>query len=147
MGAKVTETSSRRDITFITAELPLGQLKLDITPGLDATSVKTLMEDGAMNLEALFANALSPYPGDLSHRVVTEERFKPVRWNTAGGPAFLLYADDRLGFGVSTREQVRHRALLAWRYVRATRCLIKIRLYAPSSTPDSELRKWLQGLR
>ncbi len=141
-----TEESTRRSATMITATNPLGILKLERLDGLEAESAHRLIEDGIMGLEALYANALSPYPGDISNRVVTEAAFRPKRISDGSQVAFLLFANDRFGYGGSTTDQIFFKSLLAWRYCEHSGELTKIRLFAPITTRDEILEQWLGSI-
>ncbi len=141
-----TEESTRRSTTMVTATNQLGILKLERLDGLEAESAHRLIEDGIMGLEALYANALSPYPGDISNRVVTEAAFRPKRISDGSRVAFLLLANDRFGYGGSTTDQIFFKSLLAWRYCEHSGELIKIRLFAPATIHDEVLERWLRSI-
>ncbi|MBL9167278.1 MAG: hypothetical protein JNN07_06020 [Verrucomicrobiales bacterium] len=146
-GFQLSEQLERRGTSLITATNLAGDiLKLERIPGLDADSASRLIGDGVMSLEALYANALSPYPGDLSNRVITDDGFHPRRAAGPREPWFVLFANDRFGFGVSTPEQVKYKALLGWVHSDSSEELFKIRLYVPANRKDAELRRWVKGI-
>jgi hypothetical protein len=94
-------------------------------------------------LQALYANALSPYPGDISHRMVAREKFRPRFFTKeADGNShqyFLLFASERQGYGVTSEDSVRFKSLLGWFYCAGERRFCKVRYFAPLTTSDSEL--------
>lgn len=146
-GFAVSDRFERRETVSITATNRQGAyLRLERLPGLDAEGARRMIEDGVFNLEALYANALSPYPGDISNRVVTEEAFHPRRAAGPTEPWFILYANERFGFGPSTAGQVKYKALLGWIYCASAEELIKVRLYMSPRTPDATLREWTKNL-
>ncbi len=126
-------------------------LKLELLHDLDPDSAQILVHDGVMGIEALYANALSPYPGDISNKIITKKKFLPqlFRHRTEAGvtnTAFLLYANERLGYGATTDEQVRYKSVLGWIYCPRTRTFVKARYFAPLATPDPALRRFFQSL-
>lgn len=137
----------RRGTVAITATNRHGDLiRLERVAGMDAEAARRMIEDGVLNLEALYANALSPYPGDISNRVVTEEAFHPHRALGPTEPWFILYANERFGFGPSTADQVKYKALLGWVHCGSAEELIKLRLYVSPRTSDDLLRSWVRRL-
>jgi hypothetical protein len=118
-------------------------LKLDLLPDVDADSAQVLLDDSIMGLRALYANALSPYPGDLSNQVVAAERFKPqfIRRQMPGViySYFLLFANERLGYGAMSTDSVKFRSLIGWFYCAEGRTFCKIRYFVPLATPSKEL--------
>ena len=124
--------------------------KLDVYDHTELRDAETLIEDGILGIEALYANALSPYPGDLSSQVSGDPRFRPRLVTNNVPPAkrhFVLYANGRLGYGASTADALRFKSLLGWIYCPREKELWKIRLFAPLTTPDPELDSLFRALR
>ncbi|MBI1841506.1 MAG: hypothetical protein HYR88_11735 [Verrucomicrobia bacterium] len=145
-GFVVTEEFNRRSTIMITATNHVGILKLERFDGLEAESAHRMIEDGIMGLEALYANALSPYPGDISNRVVTEAAYRPKRVADGAHAAFLVFANDRFGYGGTTADQCVYRSVLAWRYSDHSGELTRIRLFVPRGVRDEVLERWLRSI-
>ena len=109
-----------------------------------------MLEDGIMGVQALYANALSPYPGDISKEVVSDGRFRPqlVRTNRNGQPRdyVLLFANDRLGYGATTADAARYRSLLGWFYCERTDVFYKVRCFIPLTERKEELETFFLSL-
>lgn len=73
-----------------------------------------------MQLQGLFENARSPYPGVLSNEVVCENRFKPVIKNITVDDKKITTIDgflnDRLQYGVCLENQLTHKGKTAMFY-------------------------------
>lgn len=122
-------------------------LKIEAVPNLDRENAERLVQESLMNVEALYASALSPYPGDISRQVVPDTRYQPefVRTNLHGLTYryYLVYANERLGYGAVTPDVVKYRSLVGWLYCEPSQTLFKIRYYIPLPTPRSELESLL----
>jgi hypothetical protein len=126
-------------------------VKLERFRGIDATGAQSLVDEGQMGLEALYARALSPYPGDLSHKLVARKEYRPrYREVERAGTRYryyLLYATRRLGYGAVTPEAAKVRALLGWLHCPSTRSFFKVRMYVPVERPHAELEEVFLSLR
>jgi hypothetical protein len=125
-------------------------LNLETIGDLDADSAQTLIEDGIMGVHALYAQALSAYPENLSKQVSAPEHFRPrfyrrehdgVRYNY-----FLLYANDRSAYGATDEDSVKQRSLLGWIYCEHRQTVYKIRMFAPLATPHATLEEFFLSL-
>lgn len=138
------EVQERRFSTEITLTNRDDIIKIEVIPNLDRAGAQQLTDEGMMNIEALYANALSPYPGDISNTIVSDSRYRPqrLRANRDGIPLdyFLLYANQRLGYGAATADTVKYRALLGWIYCEQAGRLYKVRCFMPLMTPPEEMK-------
>ena len=125
-------------------------LQLETIAEIDRESAETLIEEGIMGIEALYANALSAYPENLSARLGTPARFRPeLRRKEVNGQAyryFLLYATERLGYGASNEEMAKRRSLLGWIYCNEERALYKVKLFAPLDAGTEALERFFLAL-
>jgi hypothetical protein len=126
-------------------------VKIEVLSGLERESAEALIKDGIMGVHALFADALSPYPGDISHRVVTSKRFAPeYRERPLERGAyryFLLYANECQAYGATSQDAVRFRSLLGWIHDDSGGRLYKVRCFAPLDTANDALESWFLSLR
>lgn len=125
-------------------------LRLETIADLDPDSAATLMREGALGIQALYANALSDYPDDLSQKVATPPRFRPVFVETVSGEVprayFLLYATDRLTVGAASDDTATKRALLGWVYCKDDQALYRIEVFAPRETEPKDLEDFFLTL-
>ena len=70
-GFKLAERIEKRGMVQITFTNKTQTAKFDLIPHIDEASATQLRDEGIISLQALYANALSPYPGDISNEVVT----------------------------------------------------------------------------
>jgi len=149
-GFHTSEIQSRRfstEMTFTNAERVV---KIEIIPELDQEGAQTLLNDSIMGVQALYANALSPYPGDISRQVVSDRRFSPelvrTNWGSGARQYMLLFANDRLGYGAVTADVVKYRSLLGWTYCDRARIFYKVRYFAPLNARREELENFFRLL-
>jgi hypothetical protein len=149
-GFELSEVQSRRfssEMTFTNAER---LVRIEIVPELDSEGAQTLLNDSIMGVQALYANALSPYPGDISRQVVSDARFRPelvrTNWNSGARQYMLLFANDRFGYGAVTADVVKYRSLLGWIYCERARTFYKVRYFAPLQARREEFEEFFRSL-
>lgn len=113
-------------------------LKIEVIPEVEKETAGALLSDGIMGLEALYANALSPYPGDISNTVVGDARFRPKFFRKEVGQTtysyYLLFANERMGYGASTADSVKFKSLLGWVYCETSKDFYKVKYFVPLET-------------
>jgi hypothetical protein len=146
----LAETNHRRASDRFTLTNADTTVQFEVYPNLDRESAEILIKDNVMGIHALYADALSPYPGDISNRIVTGQRFKPeYREKTEGEHRyryFLLYANDRFAYGATAKDSAHFRSLLGWIYCGRDSRLYKVRFFAPADTPGDRLERWFLRL-
>jgi hypothetical protein len=125
-------------------------LKVEVFSGLDKEAAETLLQDGIMSLQALYANALSPYPGDISHRIESSPELRPrFLSRTLRGATysyFLLFTNERLAYGASSQESARYRSLLGWFHCEPAGNFYKVRIFKPLASAPQDLEELFLGL-
>lgn len=125
--------------------------KIEVLEHIEPSDAGVLMKDGLMGIQALYANALSPYPGDISNKVESDPAYRPRLvqvTNAAVSTAyFLLYANDRLGYGATTKDSVKFKSLVGWFHCAARKEFFKVKLFVPLTTSDRDLEAILISLR
>src|SRR6185503_14228750 len=105
-GFFLNATDVKPDSTVYTFTNGTSVSKIEVLEHIDSSDADVLMQDGVMGIQALYANALSPYPGDISNKVTTDPTYRPrffsVTNSAVASRYFLLYANDRFGYGAST---------------------------------------------
>lgn len=111
--------------------------RIDITrfKGIDEASAYTLMDEQITAVQALYENALSAYPGEVSNRIVCSEAFQPRYFEKVQKGAvykyFLLYSTERFGLGACTKDSIAYQHLLGWLYCSQQEGLYVIRYFIP----------------
>jgi hypothetical protein len=52
---------------------------------------------------------------------------------------YVLFANDRMGYGATTAEAAAFKSLVTWIYCSERKELCKLRLFAPGAASDAEL--------
>lgn len=140
---RVSDVYKRRNSTTYTLTNQEKILKIQVICNITKESEKILLADGIMSLEALYANALSPYPGDISKRIVSNKKFVPKFFsktvNDRNYTFFILFANEWLGYGVRTEDVVKYKSLIGWLYDEETERFYKIRCFVPLETKNEDL--------
>ena len=96
-------------------------LKIVKVSGIDSESASVLIENEIIGIKALYGHSLSPYPGEISNKIVYNKKlmpqFKTITSDDKVYKYFLLYTNDRLGLGVADQELVTYKHLLGWIYL------------------------------
>lgn len=147
---RFSESQVRRFSTEFTLTNNGRVLKIEAMPNLGREGAQTMLDNGIMGVQALYANALSPYPGDISREVVSDARFRPqlVRTNWNGQPRdyVLLFANERFGYGATTADAARFRSLMGWFYCEREDVFYKVRCYFPLAARKEELEMFFLSL-
>ena len=150
-GFFLSGTDVRPDSKVYTLTNQNSVAKIEVLEHIEASDVETLLQDGIMGIQALYANALSPYPGDISNQVTTDPSFRPRLFRATNAPLtftyFLLYANDRLGYGATTRDSVKFKSLMGWLYCNSRQEFFKVKLFVPPATLDRELEATFTSLQ
>lgn len=124
----------RRGDTFV---------KVETIREIDESSARVLSGEGRTGLEALLADGLSPYPGDISRQIARPEELRPrfITREVGGSPRTycILPANARLGYGVSAPGDFAYISLAGWLYCPAARTFHKVRIFAPRGRPEKEI--------
>jgi hypothetical protein len=144
-------TDVKPDSTVYTFTNVTSVSKIEVLENIEAPDSSVLVQDGVMGIQALYANALSPYPGDISNKLATDPAYRPRLFqvtNAAVSAAyFLLYSNDRLGYGAATKDSVKFKSLVGWFYCAARKEFFKVKLFVPLTTNDRELEAIFFSLR
>ncbi|MGI8605362.1 MAG: hypothetical protein ACR2OZ_20505 [Verrucomicrobiales bacterium] len=125
-------------------------LELETVSEIDGDSARTLVEDGIMGIHALYAQALSAYPENLSKQVSVPARFRPEFFRKSVNGVlynyFLLSATERFAYGATSEDVLTRRSLLGWIYCEQEQTLYKIRMFAPLATSSGKLEEFFLAL-
>jgi hypothetical protein len=140
---RLTETDKGRSSIRYTLTARERVLKIEVIREVEKDTAEALLKDGIMGLEALYANALSPYPGDISNKVVADPRFRPEFVRRTSGQTtysyYLLFANERLGYGAATADAVKFKSLLGWLYCEQSKEFYKVKYFVPLETKAQQV--------
>ncbi|MDP8219115.1 MAG: hypothetical protein P9M03_10360 [Candidatus Theseobacter exili] len=133
--------------TFVSDDMIV---KIEVIAGIDKESAETLIGNEIIGVKALYDNALSPYPGDISNRIVFNEKFRPVL-KTINNKAveykyFLLFSNKRFGLGVGSDDLVEYKHLLGWFYCSEFSELHTVRCFISDAHSFSVIEDFFLGL-
>lgn len=147
---QIVDVQERRFSSEVTFTNGARVLKIEVVPHLGPEGAQILLEDGVMGVQALYANALSPYPGDISREVITDARYRPTlvrtNWNGRERTFVLVFANDRFGHGAMAADAVRYRALVGWFYCERAEVFYKVRCFLPLAARRDELESLFLSL-
>lgn len=94
--------------------------KIEAITDIDIKSADILINDKILTIKALYGNALSPYPGEISNELICNEKFMP-EFNTKKTDRlsysyFILFANDRFTYGACSEDLIEYKSILAWTY-------------------------------
>ena len=95
--------------------------------------------------DALYADAPSPYPGEVSNKIVCNDQFKPVYreeiTDHASYKYFLLHSTERFGLGACTEDAIKYKHLIGWMYCPQKNMLFIIKYFTPLNNAFDDLEK------
>ena len=110
---------------------------------LDDNSADLLIEDSIVNIEAIYSNSFSAYPGEVSNEIVCSDEFKPEykEYEKEGLTLryYLLHSNDRFGIGVCDKDLIKYRQLIGWIYCQSNSELYEIKYFTSVDKPTEDL--------
>lgn len=107
-------------------------LRVDITSSVAKEQANRLIQTRIAKMKALFENATSPYPGEISDEIVCDKRFKPTFTSEGinGIPVsyFTGYLNSRLTYGACTEDQAVNKGIMTLFYCPAQRKVYQLEL-------------------
>lgn len=120
-------------------------LRIEKIEGIDGKSSDILTGDEMLSINALYANSLSAYPGDVSNKIVCNEKFRPVYREKVIDDIsyryYLLYATARFGLGACSEDIVEYKHLLGWIYCSQEQKLYSVKYFMPLKNNFEELEQ------
>mgnify|MGYP001573297566 CR=1 FL=1 len=74
------------------------------------TKAEAYMKEQTALLDSMFDPQLPPYPEFLTIQTGCDEKYKPQEHHSAYGKYFIMYAGDRLGYGICVDDLITYRA-------------------------------------
>ena len=125
-------------------------LRVDIRSNISESEAAKQIEVQITRMKALFENAASPYPGEISDEVVWDKELIPQleerEVNRIQASHFTGYLNDRLVFGACTQDQAIYRGILALFYCPNQKQLFQLEIITPRDNYETNENKYLQML-
>jgi hypothetical protein len=109
-------------------------LKIRTIQGIEKKSADVLIKEGIISINAIYGDALSPYPGEISDKIVCAEEFRPEFGEVSREidySYFTLFATERFTYGACVEDLVKYRAVLAWAYCEEAKTLHRFEFFTP----------------
>ncbi len=111
-------------------------LRIEIRNGINQNEAQKSIDAQTARMEALFADATSPYPGDITNEISCGEKFKPKMTieniNGIRITHFTGYLNNRLTFGACTEDQAVYKGIEALFYCNNQSKLYQMEIIAPT---------------
>jgi hypothetical protein len=149
-GYSLRERISQTDSEVFIARVGERFLRIEKIEGIPQESARILAEDEILSLKALYANMLSPYPGEISHKIVCNTQYEPryfsqqnehARWDYA-----FVYSTQRFTPGACQEDLLGYRHIPAWIFCHGKDALYIVRYYAPLATPFEDMEREILSL-
>ena len=125
-------------------------LRVDIRPGISETEAKSDIQARVTKIKALFENAASPYPGEISDEIECGDEYKPVfseeRINGVQISYFTGFLNSRLVLGACTEDQAVYKEIFALFYCPKQQQFFQIELIVPKEVYNLNEDKYKQIL-
>lgn len=110
-------------------------VRIEKKSGLTSNKAEKSIQAQITRMKALFENATSPYPGEISDEIVCGDEFKPIfSENNQNGlkiSYFTGYLNNRLVFGACTKDQAVYKGNLVLFYCPDKKQLFQLEIIAP----------------
>jgi len=120
-------------------------LKVNKIGGLEKEARKRVIEEEIINIEGIYSNQFSPYPGELSNEIVCNPKFKPIYQEKEIGNCnyqyYFLYTNERFGLGVCDEQSIMYKYLLGWFSCESNKEVYTINYFAPTEFSFEEMEK------
>ena len=125
-------------------------LRINIRTGISETEAKSDIQARVTKIKALFENAASPYPGEISDEIECGDEYKPVfseeRINGVQISYFTGFLNSRLVLGACTEDQAVYKEIFALFYCPKQQQFYQIELIAPEEVFNPNEDKYKQIL-
>lgn len=106
----------------------------------NASFANVYIDDQKIKLISVYDPAISPYFAILTTKIVCPERFQPIyneiNTDSTSIEYYIVYANERLGYGVCTDDLIKYREIIAFAYCENTESLYEIEYFVPNEKYD-----------
>lgn len=126
-------------------------LRVNVQSNIDSASAEKYIQGEITRMKALFANAVSPYPGEISNEIVCGKKFTP-ELNILNNDGLTMsyftgYLNQRLVFGACTEDQAIYRGILALFYCPRQNRVFQLEIIVPKDEFSRNPQKYPETLR
>lgn len=125
-------------------------LRVDLKSNINSLDAEKTIKAEVIRMKTLYANATSPYPGDVSNEIACSKEFIPQysekEINGIKISYFTGYLNQRLIFGACTPDQAVNRGILALFYCPKHEQMFQIELIEPADKFDEKENKYIQTI-
>jgi len=126
-------------------------LKLEQIKNITKEEANSFMNSDLSQINGIFLNYTSPYPGDVTNIIECPKEFRPVfhkMENDKNLRQYLTtYSNNRFGLGVCSWDLVEYENLIGWIYCPNNQNLYKIQYYLPIEEDKEKLIKFFLSLK
>ncbi|MDO8551808.1 MAG: hypothetical protein Q7S03_03980 [bacterium] len=126
-------------------------IRVEVRSNLSSEEAKSLTRSQVTKINALFANAISPYPGAISDEIVCPEEFKPVyKTSNINGlevTSLTGFLNNRLVFGACSQDQAAYKDVLSLFYCKKPKSFFTFELIKPNNQNAKDFLQTLSSLR
>ncbi len=124
-------------------------LKVEVRYKQEESQAQQYISSEVQKMKSLFANAPSPYPGDVSNEIACGNEFIPKYFEKDVGGVKLSYffgnMNSRLTFGVCTQDQIAYRTYLVLFYCAKDKIIYNLEFVAPKASYDQAVYEKMLG--
>ena len=110
-------------------------MRVEVKSKVEENEAEKYIEVEIARMKALFQNAASPYPGEISDEIECSEEFKPVLKTTKQTNVKMSYfsgfLNSRLTFGTCTQDQAVYKGVLALFYCPKQKQVFQLEIITP----------------
>lgn len=113
----------------ITAEKDGEIVRIEITKNIDQAKADEYFKNQIALLGSVFEPQLPPYPEFLSMQTGCDTKYLPSERESPYGKYFILYAGDRMGYGICADDLIKYKASLGLFYCPSEKTVFKMEYF------------------
>lgn len=121
-------------------------LRVEVRSDLNPDEAANLITGQTVRMKTLFADAVAPYPGEITNEISCDSKFKPVYTEEKiygiDISSFTGYLNDRLTFGACTDEQAAYRSILSLFYCPNQKKMYQVEIISPKDIFEKNEKKY-----
>lgn len=130
-------------VDYFTGEHQGEIMRVKIMRNFSTEEAQRYRDEQAALLEGLFVSQLPPYPEFLMQESACGEKYQPIKKETEFGIYYVLFANDRFGYGVCADDLIAHRAGFGLFYCPAKRTMATIEIFGDAGASVQNIEEFL----
>lgn len=114
-------------------------LKIEIIDNVAKEGNDKYLQREFTMLKSIFEPQLPPYPEFLTKESGCAERYRPIEKDSKYGRYFILYAGERLGYGVCVDDLIKYRASLGYFHCKNSNKIFKVQYFVKKEDGDDKI--------